>query len=136
MFKKVKATTAYHKLNAQPVRQATEEKTKELQQLLDRSPFLLPKTMQWVSAFQESGWKCTADILDMAREKASAATSSLICEEQIHYMKNCRRAKCAKRLQRPAKCMATAVGQELLHKRFHYEAFPVANAVGRKSAWL
>ena len=114
--------------------QAKDEKSKELKEILDRSPFLLPKVKQWVAAFTSTEWKCADKILELAAEKAGASASSLVCEEQIHYMKNCRRAKCAKRLQRPAKCMATAVGQQLLQKRFHYDAFPVVQAVGRKSA--
>ena len=103
-----------------------------LQQIIDRSTCSLPKTQQWVCAFQSTGWQVTPDVLGLAAEKARAVSSSLPCEEMIHYMKNCKRAKAGRRLCRPQKCMATVISQKVLHKRFHFEAFHVNRPLPRK----
>ena len=103
-----------------------------LSDLLERSTFNLPKTKQWVAAFRESGWQATADVVDLGREKAEAISSSLPCEEMIHFMKNSKRQKGTKRLRRPQRCMATVISQSVLQKRFHFDAFPVDHVVPRK----
>ena len=111
-------------------------KTKKVTEIITRSVFALPKVLQWIHAFQASGWVVNDDIKAMAKERAQASTSSLVSEELVHYGKNMTRAKNCKKLRRPQKCFATAVDMEILHKRFHYNAFPISHSLPRKSARL
>ena len=104
----------------------------ELQEILGRSVFTLPKAKQWVCAFQASAWTKTDDIMQMAHEKAGGLSSSLMVEEFIHYMKNMKRSKTGKRLRRPHRAMATVIGQQLLETRFDFKPVVVQASVGGK----
>ena len=104
---------------------AVEDPPAALLAILDRSPFMLPKTKQWVEALQHCEWQATESVLSMASEKCCSMSSSLPIEEFIHYMKNMKRARASKRLRRPQRAMATVIGQEMLRKRFHFQVFDV-----------
>ena len=99
--------------------------SKELQEFVDRCTFKTAKTKQYWLAFADQQWKVTPEIIDPAEQDCQSLSSSLSCEEQIHYMKNCKRAKASVKTRRPARCMGAVVAQEVMTKRFGFQGFPV-----------
>ena len=87
--------------------------SRDLDDIINKSTFQLVKTKQFVHGFESTGWVPAAPILSMAIEKLEATTSSLVSEEQVHFMKNGKRARASKRHRQPQRCMAVAIAQKV-----------------------
>ena len=67
--------------------------------------------------------KVTDILREFAIERAGAVSSSLLCEEQVHFMKNAKQTKGARRVNKPQRCMGAVVIQTVASKRFHFKEF-------------
>ena len=91
----------------------------------NRSQFRKISTMHWWHAFNQENWVCSAKIKDFAHEQAGGMSSSLIVEEQVHYMKNSKQARAARRVRRPQRAMgqslqATCLPAGSTSRSFHW----------------
>ena len=102
-----------------------------LAKVLLRSPFHLTPTVQFQAAYEETGGRSTDDTVRLASDRASL-TTSMVCEEQVHFGKNSTQLKGSKRARRTEKTMAVCVGRKLCSRRFRYEEVEADQALTRK----
>jgi len=99
---------------------------------LSRSCFHLVATKQWIAAMERQSWEATAACVDMAKEHTRGIISSVIVEDMLKHQKNTGQVKGSRRMRRPQRSMAVAIGNGLVEERYRYTAPKSEAFVGRK----